>query len=272
MNRPTIIQKIKADFKAAPTRTPVIPSGLTDFVKTELDKAGMFTVTIHCQGKDFNTIAESPALRYTIAEAAESCMDFVIIFDEYDEMASDGAMLLISCKIRSFGGIKLTNNVRFMLTRKEEPYASIVDNDPAYYTVYSGITALTSENIDHVFKACLTDDTEHALITEGVVSTFAFDKARLHEYEEAISDMLLELPAEFMATSGTGGASFLRACLDCYNVQWTGVHAYMERLFALGCATGKTRLLMPKDLWKLFPGGMPYYIINDLEIGEEIES
>ena len=38
----------------------------------------------------------------------------------------------------------------------------------------------------------------------------------------------------------------------------------MEQLLTLGIGLGYAKYLMPREMWKMFPGGMPYFQI-DLE-------
>ncbi len=73
--------------------------------------------------------------------------------------------------------------------------------------------------------------------------------------------MLDELPDSFKK-SGGGGMSFQNACVDKQGNQWTDFHQRMEQLFQLGIGIGKVELLMPREMWAMLPGGMPYYAIN----------
>jgi hypothetical protein len=36
----------------------------------------------------------------------------------------------------------------------------------------------------------------------------------------------------------------------------------MEQLLALGTATRQMTILMPREMWDMFPGGMPYIAID----------
>ena len=40
-------------------------------------------------------------------------------------------------------------------------------------------------------------------------------------------------------------------------------HQMQDKLVCLGRAIGAVEFVMPRDLWKVFPGGMPYIVIND---------
>ena len=72
--------------------------------------------------------------------------------------------------------------------------------------------------------------------------------------------MLSNLPASFQKESG-GGMSFLKACEDSEGNQWTGLHKIMDQLFLLGQAAGLVKCLMPREVWGMLPGGVPYYVV-----------
>lgn len=122
---------------------------------------------------------------------------------------------------------------------------------------------LTSENVETVFMNCLfKDDEDHSdpAIAEGIMSKVGFHKGRLESHSTDIEDLLFCLPEKFHKDIG-GGWSFLNACEDKNGHQWTSFHQRMEQLFQLGLAIGKVECLMPRDMWKVLPGEMPYYVI-----------
>ena len=122
---------------------------------------------------------------------------------------------------------------------------------------------LTSKNVESVFMDCLFNDGEDAtnhLKSEGITNNVGFHPGRVGIHESEISEMLLCLPREFHEKTG-GGMSFLNACNDKSGEQWTGEHRIMEQLFLLGQASGKVKCLMPREMWSMLPGGMPYYVV-----------
>lgn len=114
---------------------------------------------------------------------------------------------------------------------------------------------LTAQNVERLFAECFRETGEP---TEGVMGKAALDTAGR---ESDIAAMLAQLPTEFQRTGG-GGWSFLNACMDKDGGQWTGMHPTMDKLFMLGIAAGKAQWLMPREMWPMFPGGMPYVIVN----------
>lgn len=121
---------------------------------------------------------------------------------------------------------------------------------------------LTSENVEAVFKDCLTD--EHKFVVKGVCIGAAFDRDKIEAHEDEIFQMLMQLPAEFHTPCGGGGWTFLNMCIDRDGNQWTDFHQIMDMLVCLGLAIGAVEFLFKqRDLWQTMPGGMPYLSIND---------
>jgi hypothetical protein len=123
---------------------------------------------------------------------------------------------------------------------------------------------LESKRVEDVFMDCLFEDgedTSNHILVEGITSKVGFNPNKINLYNDEITKMLMELPKEFHSNSG-GGMSFLNACNDKNGRQWTDFHQRMEQLFQLGLAIGKVKCLMPRDMWKVLPGGMPYYVIE----------
>ena len=137
------------------------------------------------------------------------------------------------------------------------------------------IYRLEAERVKEVFIACLFRDEAEAgfyelsrVTAEGITMVAGFHPERLSEHLDEIRSMLNELPEKFREGSG-GGWSFLSACRDRHGRLWTGLHQRMEQLFLLGLATGMVRTVLPRDLWRSLPGGMPYYVIPSAEGGKQ---
>jgi hypothetical protein len=125
---------------------------------------------------------------------------------------------------------------------------------------------IDASRISEILKDCLFkegEDTDAAVVGEGITRNFGFHPKRLKGYHAEVSEMLLQLPEEFHYN----GWSFLNACVDRDGNQW-GDHPNVEELFALGQAMGMVVCPVPRELWSLFPGGMPYYTVK---AGGEIE-
>lgn len=131
-------------------------------------------------------------------------------------------------------------------------------------------TILTVKAVEEMIIDCLFSEDKlaglgdeipkNAVIVEGVVNKFGFDPEKLTDNKAKIIELLSELPTSFMANGG-GGDSFLNACVDKANRHW-GEHRSVEHLFMLGVGIGCARAILPRQLWRTLPGGVPYYIIK----------
>lgn len=125
---------------------------------------------------------------------------------------------------------------------------------------------LSAVNVENVFTACLAENpnAHNAVTVEGIMHTASFDRAKLADSHGRIAGMLDQLPSEFKAhdRGGGGGWSFLNACMDRDNNQWTGLHLTMEKLFLLGFATDQAQWCLPREMWDALPGSMPYVVVT----------
>jgi hypothetical protein len=126
------------------------------------------------------------------------------------------------------------------------------------------IMKLTSKNVTQLFKDCLYNEGENTddhVKTEAIKMIVGFDPKRLKENKENILDLLKEFPDSFMK-SGGGGMSFVNMCQDKNGIQWTDFHSTMDELVALGIASGQMSYVLPRNIWRHLPGGMPYLVID----------
>lgn len=121
--------------------------------------------------------------------------------------------------------------------------------------------------VDQMFCACLLTEAEEArrppgvILAEGITGEYGFHPDRLEGMREQVTAWLSELPDQFFADKG-GGWSFLNLCTTKDDEQWTGLHGRMEQLVCLSLGLGLMAYLMPRAVWKSFPGGMPYVVIK----------
>ncbi len=128
---------------------------------------------------------------------------------------------------------------------------------------------INPEEVNAAFLGCLfaadeiTDSKtpENAVIVEGIVRKFGFHPQRLEATRTQVTNWLEALPVQFHR-SGGGGWSFLNACVQGNGEQWTGLHQRMEELVCLGIGLGLVEYMMPRDMWEVFPGGMPYLMVK----------
>lgn len=145
------------------------------------------------------------------------------------------------------------------------------------------ITKIDPERVEQILINCLFKDEELIdgqappdahVYAEGVVNNFMFNPQRLEEHRGEVRAMLDLLPMQFRAEpeGGGGGWSFLNGCVqrvvDQPDIpfeqypQWTGLQARVDQLFSLGMALGYVTNQMPRALWSVLPGGVPYYTIS----------
>lgn len=136
---------------------------------------------------------------------------------------------------------------------------------------------ISSEAVREAFRDCLytqeqleaADKDENGvpvgcIQVEGIMGPFGFNPESLAKHKDEVTAWLQALPLPFRTTEngGGGGWSFLNACQDANDVQWTGMHQTMNELFCLGIALDMAAWLMPRDMWQVFPGGMPYVVVK----------
>ena len=122
---------------------------------------------------------------------------------------------------------------------------------------------LTTVKVSEILKDCLfkeDEDQSKAVIINGVVSNYGLHPDRLKNHILEIEKLLAELPDSFHEGKG-GGMSFLNACMDRSGRQW-GEHRNIEELVVLGLAVNKVKYCAARDMWAVFPGGMPYFVVT----------
>ena len=130
------------------------------------------------------------------------------------------------------------------------------------------MSKLNASRIDEIFKECLFKEEEivdgkpsiEPLKGEGVINNFGFHPVRTEGFRKELKEILSDLPDSFKENGG-GGMSFLNACMDKDGNQW-GEHKNMEQLFALGKSIGLVSYPMPREMWRILPGGMPYITVK----------
>jgi hypothetical protein len=121
---------------------------------------------------------------------------------------------------------------------------------------------LSSTAVTELFMHCLADEPDpldQREIVQGIVHTVAFSALRIHEADAAICHLLSQLPPSFIEG---GGWALQNLCVDRDGNQWTGFQLVMEQLVQLGLAAGRVRFCLSRDMWTVFPGGMPYVAVT----------
>lgn len=180
---------------------------------------------------------------------------------------------------RKYARAKLKRYPRVWNRKEEESYISPIGSGLDYLSIQEfkietdGLSELSSNNVHAIFNYCIADfpkkdnqESYNDIIQTDIVvmSNFLLSKRRLETMKPFIYDILLNLEGSFMKSQG-GGMSFLNACMTKDGHQWTGMHAVMEFLFALGIGIGKVKHLLPQKIWHALPGGVPYFVVLDTD-------
>lgn len=127
---------------------------------------------------------------------------------------------------------------------------------------------LNYANLNAVFSDCLfTADEVKAkqlqpgdyVAVQGVVNNVGFHPERLESHREDIASMLLQLPDAFLSTGG-GGMSMLQMPFTKDGTQY-GEQSDAEKLYMLGKGLELADFLMPREMWSMMPGGLPYIVV-----------
>jgi len=113
-----------------------------------------------------------------------------------------------------------------------------------------------AKEVSRIMLDSLNGQEEGALVVSGLVRKFGFSPEKISEHKETIRALLNEMPKEFHKETG-GGMSFLNLCMDKNGDQW-GEHRNMEELIALGIAAGMASYTLPREMWDVLPGAVPY--------------
>lgn len=124
---------------------------------------------------------------------------------------------------------------------------------------------LTTAIVRNIFLDCLiwemTPDTAEVVIVEGLTKKVVFSVEKVKSHSDTIYALLNELPETFFDGRG-GGWSFLNMAQDKNGNQW-GEQINAQELMLLGIASGYMNYLLPRDVWFLLPGGVPYVVVFD---------
>lgn len=119
---------------------------------------------------------------------------------------------------------------------------------------------LTSKNVNKIFTVCSDNSHEEQMFVEGVKIKTVFSPAKIKENHDKIRDMLECLDDNFFVGKG-GGWSFLNMCVDKHGKLWTGDHMQCDKLICLGLAANLLQFTLPRDVWCVLPGEVPYITV-----------
>jgi hypothetical protein len=126
---------------------------------------------------------------------------------------------------------------------------------------------LTSQNVNAIIVDCLYRSEElqglkdgaapeGAILVPGITHDFGFHPERLQAHKDEVLSFIEQLPVNFLREPG-GGWSFLNLCMTKDDEQW-GEHLDCEALYVLAAGLKLAGFCLPKKMWEILPGGMPY--------------
>lgn len=125
---------------------------------------------------------------------------------------------------------------------------------------------LSPKRVEEVLLGCLfkkeeiPDGKKLFVIAEGVIAKYAFHPQRLEGHRPKIVELINELNPKFFEHTG-GGWTFLNLAFDKKDRHW-GEHRDCDNLLCLAIAIKHARIQFPRDMWDVFPGGVPYVVFS----------
>lgn len=127
-----------------------------------------------------------------------------------------------------------------------------------------------AECVGKVFRDCLFTEAElvggrppgEFVQVDGIIMTVGFHPERLESHRQDVIEILRYMPTQFFKGSGDGW-SFLNLPMTKDDHQW-GEHRNAEQLMMLAFGLKLGQYTMPRDMWKAFPGGMPFITFEAL--------
>ena len=124
---------------------------------------------------------------------------------------------------------------------------------------------LNAKVIEDAVKDCLFEDNEfvngsppdNAVIIKGITAVFSFNPERIEKHSSEIISWIDELPEQFLKNAGGGGWTFLNLPVDRNDHLW-GQQKDAQNLLVLCMAINKADYCLPRDMWHMLPGGVPY--------------
>ena len=141
---------------------------------------------------------------------------------------------------------------------------------------------LTAENVTAVLLDCMFKDDElteeklpkagiEYIIVEGVVANFGFVRTRLESHRQDVVDFISQLHPNFLsaAEGGGDGWSFLQLPFKGQdNEQW-GEQMSAQELYVLAKGLKLAKDILPRPMWIMFEGGVPYIRFSKTEFPAE---
>lgn len=114
--------------------------------------------------------------------------------------------------------------------------------------------------IDSLFTSCLFRDgepTDGAVMVEGITAHFGFHPDRLQAAVPELRALVDSTVPDAFMSGGGGGSSFLALAFDRLGCHWAE-HPTLQQLVVMCIGAGLADYCLPREVWPVLPGGMPY--------------
>jgi hypothetical protein len=129
---------------------------------------------------------------------------------------------------------------------------------------------LTSQNVKDLFQKVLFndgEDTTNHVPVQGITVNVGLHPGRLEEIKPQVKELLEQLPQEFHKGHG-GGTTFMSMPALADGSMW-GEQRDAQELLLMGLATGYLTYCLPREMWMVLPGGVPYVVFDpNPKVGE----
>lgn len=129
---------------------------------------------------------------------------------------------------------------------------------------------LTSQNVKDLFQKVLFndgEDTTNYVPVQGITISMGLHPGRLEEIKPQVKELLEQLPKEFHKDHG-GGTTFMSMPALADGSMW-GEQRNAQELLLMGLATGYLTYCLPREMWMVLPGGVPYVTFDpNPKVGE----
>lgn len=106
--------------------------------------------------------------------------------------------------------------------------------------------------------------TKDAILVDGVTTKFGFHPARIQERKEDILRILRDVVSDDFIEGKGDGSSFMTLVIDKDGNHW-GEHSDVQSLVCLAIAAGYAKYTLPRAMWGMLPGAMPYITFMGIE-------
>lgn len=119
-----------------------------------------------------------------------------------------------------------------------------------------------AQEVHDLCSLCVAKDGD--MRVECIIHSFVFSSEKLAEAKPRIAAVIRAVASDSFLRGKGGGMSFLSLCEDRAGSLWAE-HGTMEMLVGLAIGAGLGGFCLPREVWNVLPGAMPYVWFAALE-------